>query len=178
MNKLPDHTASLQRDGKGTDKCPWHPINFILFSTSLVWSWWVAHGGCSLPMIHNWMICPQERNPLDGLHDGPIFGVLCFYFPKDLWIKSIGTIFSRGTKPRIHSLLFNSPFLVPPSVTLLNLRSLKLIPFSPDPWWTYRTILNLAVNVLQWLNISPTQKTPITYQGFSFLESHCYRLHE
>lgn len=50
VNKLPDHTASLQRDGEGTGKGPWYPINFILFSTGQLWSWWVARGSHSLPI--------------------------------------------------------------------------------------------------------------------------------
>ena len=39
MNKLPDHTATLQRNGKGTSKGPWHPMNFTAFFTDRVWSW-------------------------------------------------------------------------------------------------------------------------------------------
>lgn len=83
MNKLPDHTATLQRDGKGTGKGPWHPINFTLFSSGQVWSWWVAHGGLSLPLIENQRIYPLLRNALESLRDGPIFGVLCLCFPED-----------------------------------------------------------------------------------------------
>ena len=39
VNKLPDHTATLQREGKGTGKGPWHPMNFTAFFTDGVWSW-------------------------------------------------------------------------------------------------------------------------------------------
>ena len=77
MNKLPDHTATLQRDGKGTGKGPWHPMNFTAFFTDGVWSWasLVAQGYricCSAGVAGDIGLIPElGRSPGEG-HGNPL----------------------------------------------------------------------------------------------------------